>query len=382
MTARVKELTDRATLPVTKVPPPATQPVRELRAFLEAFGRLGYDVEDLRQAAGLSPEQLSDPDALVPASATPALFGRATAVRPLKNLALRLALETPLGAFPLLDHLVATCETVGDALRQLARYFGLVCAPIEIEIREDEDPMRVVYHQTCLGPSFSVEYSTALAVEHVRREANGRADVVGVRFVHSLEDLADFAERLRCPVSAPADWNGFALTRASRKVPLRRRDAALHGLLESQAEAAVSRVHRAGTASGELRRALAVRLARGDEVQSIEALAGQLAMSPRTLQRRLAEEHSSYQDIVAETRREAAERFLSDSALSAGEIASLLGYSEPAAFHRAFKRWHGVTPREYRQAHRARAGSARRAARGLRGKRSERPARGPFERPA
>jgi AraC-like DNA-binding protein len=349
MTTRVKELTNRATSPAAKAPPRAMQPVSDLRAFLEAFGRLGYDMQELRQAVGLSLEQLSDPDALVPMSATPALFGRAMAVRPLKNLALRLALETPFGAFPLLDHLVATCETGGDALHQLARYFRLVCAPIEIEIREDEEPIRVVYRQTCVGPSFSVEYSTCLAVEHIRREADGRVDVVGVSFVHALEDRADFEKRLRCPVSAPADWNGFALTRASLKVPLRRRDASLHGLLESQADVVVSRQPRSGSASDELRRALAVRLARADEVQSIEILARQLAMSPRTLQRRLADEGSSYQEILGETRREAAERFLAESALSVAEVGYLLGYSEPAAFHRAFKRWHGVTPVEFRR---------------------------------
>jgi AraC-like DNA-binding protein len=350
MTARVKELTNRATSPAAKAPPRAMQPVSELRAFLEAFGRLGYDVQELRQAVGLSPEQLLDPDALVPMSATPALFGRAMAVRPLKNLALRMALETPFGAFPLLDHLVATCKTVGDALSQLARYFRLVCAPIEIEIREDEDPIRVVYRQTCVGPSFSIEYSISLAVDHIRREADGRVDVVRVSFMHTPEDLADFEQRLHCPVSAPADWNGFALTRASWKIPARRRDATLHGLLESQADAVVSRQPRSGSASDELRHALAVRLARGDaEVQSIEALARQLAMSPRTLQRRLADGGSSYQEILGETRREAAERFLAESALSAAEVGYLLGYSEPAAFHRAFKRWHGVTPVEFRR---------------------------------
>jgi AraC-like DNA-binding protein len=371
MTARVKELTNRAMRSAAKAPPPATQPVSDLRAFLEAFGRLGYDVKDLRQAAGLSAEQLSDLDAFVPTSATSALFGRALAVRPLKNLALRLALETPFGAFPLLDHLVATCQTVGDALKRLAQYFRLVCAPIEIEIREDEDPIRIVYHQTCVGPSFSIEYATCLALEHIRREADGRVGVVSASFVHALEDLADFEKRLRCPVSAPGDWNGFALTRASWKVPLRRRDASLHGLLESQADAAGSRQPWSGSASDELRHALALRLAQGDaQVQSIEALARHLAMSTRTLQRRLADEGSSYQEILAETRREAAERFLGESALSVAEVGYLLGYSEPAAFHRAFRRWHRVTPVEFRRMRRAkpqrRSGSRAGSRRGAR----------------
>src|SRR4030095_11032795 len=74
MTASVNLLTDRARRPAAKAPPTPMHPVSDLRVFLEAFGRLGYDVEDLRGAAGLSAEQLSDPDGLAPGTTTPALF--------------------------------------------------------------------------------------------------------------------------------------------------------------------------------------------------------------------------------------------------------------------------------------------------------------------
>jgi AraC-like DNA-binding protein len=53
--------------------------------------------------------------------------------------------------------------------------------------------------------------------------------------------------------------------------------------------------------------------------------------------------------VLDRVRREAAQGYLADSTLSVGEVGYLLGYSEPAAFHRAFKRWHGVTPIEYRR---------------------------------
>jgi AraC-like DNA-binding protein len=100
----------------------------------------------------------------------------------------------------------------------------------------------------------------------------------------------------------------------------------------------------------DLRRILLSRLPQGDS--NIESVARSMGTSVRSLQRRLTYRGSSYQDVLDSIRREAAGQYLSDRALSISEVGYLLGYSEPAAFHRAFKRWHGSTPQEFRLAHR------------------------------
>ena len=74
-----------------------------------------------------------------------------------------------------------------------------------------------------------------------------------------------------------------------------------------------------------------------------------LATSQRTLQRRLAAEGVSFQQLQDDVRREAAERLLADRSLAANEIGYLLGFSEPSAFHRACKRWFRATPLEFRK---------------------------------
>jgi len=104
----------------------------------------------------------------------------------------------------------------------------------------------------------------------------------------------------------------------------------------------------------EVRRALASRIGRGDT--RIQAIAGILATSTRSLQRRLAAAGVSYQQLLDLSRRDAAERYLTDSLLSIGEVAYLLGYSEPAAFNRAFRRWHHEPPQAFRLATRSSAG--------------------------
>jgi AraC-like DNA-binding protein len=96
----------------------------------------------------------------------------------------------------------------------------------------------------------------------------------------------------------------------------------------------------------DVRRVLASRVASGDTL--MPAIARQLGLSKRTLHRRLAKDGVSFQELLEEVRKAAAGRYLDESPLAISEIAYLLGYSEPAAFHRAFKRWYATTPEHFR----------------------------------
>jgi AraC-like DNA-binding protein len=96
-----------------------------------------------------------------------------------------------------------------------------------------------------------------------------------------------------------------------------------------------------------VQRALTSRVACGDT--RIGALARQLALSGRTLQRRLTPKASPIRNCSTRRARKRRGRHLSESALAIREVAYLVGYSEPAPFYRAFKRWYGTTPEVFRQ---------------------------------
>jgi len=95
-----------------------------------------------------------------------------------------------------------------------------------------------------------------------------------------------------------------------------------------------------------VRRQIARSLSQG--VPTMSDVASRFGMSGRTLQRRLADDGHSFQDLVDSARRELAERLLRLSDYSLAEVAFLTGFSEQSAFTRAFKRWAGQTPRSYR----------------------------------
>jgi AraC-like DNA-binding protein len=236
-----------------------------------------------------------------------------------------------------------TTDTVGAALKQLGRYYLLLASGVAMDFREDRDPIEVAID----GPVRLVdEIVGSLIVLHLRRETNGPFQPAYVSFRHQPDDVVDFERTLRCPIHTSAAWAGIAIPEQVWQLPMRRRDPILRGVLERHADAIAQQIPVADDIVHKVQRVLASQVAGGDT--RISVVARQLATAPRTLQRKLAEAGASYQELLDVARKQVAERHLADSVLSIGELAYLLGYSEPAAFHRAFKRWHQTTPHAFR----------------------------------
>jgi len=343
MTVGANSLTSRATRPVATGPP---MPVLQFRAFVEAFRRLGYDVDRLLVEVGCPMVEFDNPDGQIACELSAEFFARTQQARPLKNLWAHLGAATPDGAFKLLDYLVMTTDTVGEAFKQLARYFKIVGAPCTVEILEDEDPVRMRFLINGTALTQTAEYSVALNVSRIRSETNGLARIDYASFVHQPDDVRDLEQLFGCDVRVNGSWAGLAIPRDVLTIPLRRRDPILRELLEQQADPVATAMPDIDGGALDVRRALAARLRTGQT--AIDVVARDLGTSARTLQRRLASAGLSYQELLDGVRRDAAERYIASTALSIGEIAYLLGYSEPAAFHRAFKRWHDVTPQAFR----------------------------------
>src|SRR5262245_41531471 len=210
----------------------------EFRAFLNSFGPIGHDVEALAAGAGITLAALDDPEARIPCATYEAVIRLAQQRRPTANLALRLAMNVPVGAFPLLDYLILTCDDIAAGVRQLSRYWRLVGNPMAFDVREESDPIRVVMNG---GPAFTSEYSASLMVLHFREETGGRFAAASIHFTHRPDDAREFERVLGCRVETGAAWNGVAISRAAWALPLRRRDAVLRGVLESQARGIVDR---------------------------------------------------------------------------------------------------------------------------------------------
>ena len=142
-----------------------------LRGMFGALERLGYDIDLLLAPFGLSRAELDDPDERLPTQVCAKIFAAIQAERRVKNLALCIAVETPIGTNPLLDYLICSSESVGEGLKQLARYVSLVNPAVRLVFREEEDPIRVLVEGQ-IDP-FTVELTISMSLLRLIRESGG-----------------------------------------------------------------------------------------------------------------------------------------------------------------------------------------------------------------
>jgi len=144
-----------------------------------------------------------------------------------------------------------------------------------------------------------------------------------------------------------ARCSGFVFDRVHLEQPLSSSDPKLQEVVRQLAERMLAELPATDTVTDRLRRMLARELPQGDP--SAARVASALRMSQRTLCRRLEEEGTTYRELLDDLRRQLAMQYLARRDLSVSEVAFLLGFSQAAAFHRAFKRWTGRTPLEHRR---------------------------------
>jgi AraC-like DNA-binding protein len=140
--------------------------------------------------------------------------------------------------------------------------------------------------------------------------------------------------------------NGFAMDASLLDKPVNGGDPALYAFLEEHAQAALASRPRSDDLIDKLRHQLREAIKQGEP--NVERLATRLNMSGRTLQRRLADLKTSFQEVLDLVRFDLARAYLKDVRLDVSQVAYLLGYSELRAFDRAFRRWASKSPTEWR----------------------------------
>ncbi len=149
-----------------------------------------------------------------------------------------------------------------------------------------------------------------------------------------------------CPVYFDQTENALHVKNSHLELPLRQADKILLKTLEDHAQALIYELDTEQPLSLKVRFALKSQLPDGAPRNGV--IAKQLSMTSRTMQRKLKQENTSYQQIPDQLRMELACHHLLESSVSVTDIALKLGFSEPRSFHRSFKQWKNSTPGEYR----------------------------------
>ncbi|MFZ6182486.1 AraC family transcriptional regulator ligand-binding domain-containing protein [Nannocystis pusilla] len=319
---------------------------------LAAAESLGAEVPAIVREAGIDPALLTDPDARVPLEQHLKMWE----ILSRRGDGLHIGARIGIAALGVIGYAMQHEATVGDALEWQQRvgavlYPGLVP---QLERRRDAAGDYMVFVRAMV-PAFArlrepIFAQAASIVAMMRALAGGAARPAFVALPLSRPgDPREVEAYFACPVAWEAPLLQLGFNAQLLAVPLPRADPQLFGYLARRAESMLLLEKMPDDASwaDRARREIAAALAEGEP--RLQAVAKRLAVSERTLHRRLLDEQTNFAGLVEEARHARALQLLADRSLSASEVAVLLGYAEPAAFFRAFKRWTGETPQGWRR---------------------------------
>lgn len=333
-------------------PEVCTIQVRSARKIIDAAAEAGVKPEELYRAVQLDPVLLKNPDNRIPFAQIAALYEHAAALTGDDAFGLHLAERSDLKAFDALGYAIMHSPTLGDALERCVRYFRIWTDGEAYSLEQTGPQTRFVHiitdsrvdecrHNSEFTFAFVLSFSRGLMGAHWMPRSVG--------FQHRQpKDVSEhnriFGPRVR--FDRPA--NDLVFDTSLLSLPLKKADPNLCAVLDRHAEDLLAKLPERSGMADLVRHLLGQALRGGDP--GIESISKQIGMSSRSLQRKLKQEGTSHQTLLDKIRSELSGRYLLEPDMTICEVAYLLGFSEPSAFNRAFKRWTGTTPKEYRKA--------------------------------
>ncbi|MGZ5787096.1 MAG: AraC family transcriptional regulator [Ramlibacter sp.] len=321
-----------------------------VRGLADMFAAHDLDLARLFHAAGVEFSRLDLPDARFTADEVTRLWEVALARS--GNSALGIDRETAArySNFDVVGHAVLSQSNLRSGLQELARYLALISSATTIELRPEGDNCWVSMGHTGYTlplpwqrSAYSLLGVLTLCRWSTRRDV--RPVVAHFSFPQPL-DPAPLQRAFGCPVRFEQEDNVILISGADLAAAIPSHNPALLALHEKVMEERLAALGDATTShavSDEIIR----RLHRGEPRR--EDIAASLGVAERTLRRRLEAEGTSYQQLLDETRRELARRYLADAHRPLVEVSDLLGFVDSSNFFRACKRWFGQSPGQYRQ---------------------------------
>jgi len=290
----------------------------------------------------------------VPVSQLHGLWESVCAEHGESSLGVRMAERTGPEHYALFGRLVASASNLGEALLMGTRLMQAIASSLEVSFTMSGKRGSVLLDPVApdhLHPE-AAEFLTAVVLILARSLTGKHLVTEEVFFMHAPRGDQAYLERFfGAPVRYRAAHCGYHFDTSILQLPVVGDDPELRAALQQKAERVLSRTGPRGDLLGALRGSIAAELCGGNP--SIAVVSTALGLHPKALSRRLTALGTSFRAEVERLRYAEAERHLRDPDLSVEQVALLLGYSEASTFNRAFKRWAGCTPAEYRGRHRS-----------------------------
>lgn len=252
----------------------------------------------------------------------------------------------------MLGAVVLNSPTVGEALSRLCRYHSIMADTVRPQFRDDLNPalIRLETSPPQLHLSrHTVEFVFSFLTSVLRFLTDNQFCFEKVRFQHSAPaDIAEHQRMFNTTVEFGQTENELIIGKARLGEPVVLANPSILNALEPIIKRLMDRLYSDRLWADRVTELQSRTLLHGEK-PNIEALAGELAVSPRQLQIHLAREGTNYQRLFDRVRREIAMEYLDDPVASMADIALLVGFFDQSGFNHAFKKWTGLTPGEYRR---------------------------------
>jgi AraC-like DNA-binding protein len=328
---------------------PAGVAARNALPVLAGLKAAGLDPNAALAEAGLSRADFVDPDTRVPHDRVVALWKAAMDSSGDPEFGLVCSRLMKPGDLGVLEYVFRKSRTLREGIDRVCRYFRIGHDVARFELSTSNDQMAIdhVLPGSRTLPRAPVDFVLANPVAIARNVTSRPVNPLRV-FVDypQPEDTSALEAHFQCELVFDSGRRALVYALADADTPLLESDPGLRAVLDRHARQVLESLPTISTLSDRVREFMAGQLSGGNA--DAQAVAEHLRMSVRTLHRKLADEGTSHKLLLDELRRELSQSLLRQPNVSISEVAFLLGFSEPSAFHRAYKRWTGTTPAQAR----------------------------------
>jgi AraC-like DNA-binding protein len=241
-----------------------------------------------------------------------------------------------------------TSSTLRSAFERVVRFSRTVLGTVDVVIEESEMGLSLIFDfsNESFAPAFRLNGNRAIILAMIQCNAGRDFYPQAISFSHGKpENERDFNDLFQCPLIFNADVDSLTISLEEADKPRSCSNKQLAQLHDQVLITYLAKLDKNNIVEN-VKWAITESLSEGKCSDSV--IASKLFMSQRTIQRRLKEKNTTFKNLINEVRQDLADTYLNDSSLTLTEISFMLGFSEASAFSRAFKRWAGQSPSDYR----------------------------------
>ena len=298
---------------------------------------------------GLGPAEYANPDTRLALSGAIELLNASIESSGDPALGLHAGELIEPGDFDVLEYAAQSCTTLREGIGCVSRYVRLLSDVAEISIVDSGGVAAIRYRldDPLPMPPAANDFVVSLLFRNARRDTAIDDLATEIQFAHGPTTYLDeYARVFGTKVTFDAPINAILLRPELLEAPLRRANPRVSAAFELQVRHLLEKLQENRTVRGRVRELVFAELSRGN--LTMDTVARKLGMSVATLRRRLEEEGARFSEIVEALREELARQYLREKNHATSEVAFLLGFADVVSFHKAFKRWTGQTPTEFR----------------------------------